>query len=70
MNIPCMFDSIVILYDCRSSSISGHPSKYNFAAHMGQLVRGVEGHGCHQFYPECPFSNQMLMEIAKRINFK
>ena len=55
---------------CRTSSLSGHPSKYNFAAHMGQLVRGVEGGGCHQFYPECPFSNQMLMEIAKRINFK
>merc|ERR1712029_494837 len=53
-----------------SASISGSPSKYSFAAHMGQLMRGVEGQGCHNFYPECPFSNQDVMQIAKRINFK
>ena len=37
---------------------------------MGQLMRGVEGQGCHNFYPECPFSNQDVLQIAKRINFK
>ena len=54
----------------RSATLSGFPSKYSFAAHMGQLVRGVEGQGCHNFYPGCPFSNQDVMQIAKRINFK
>jgi len=46
------------------------PSKYSYAAHMGQLVRGVTGQGCHNFYPSCPFSNNDVMEIARRINFK
>jgi len=53
-----------------SATLSGFPSKYSFAAHMGQLVRGVDGQGCHNFYPGCPFSNQDVMHIAKRINFK
>ena len=37
---------------------------------MGRLVRGVEGTGCHNFYPDCPFSNQDVLQIARRINFK
>jgi len=54
-----------------SASISATPSKYSFAAHMGQLMRGLEGsQGCHNLYPECPFSNQDVLQIAKRINFK
>ena len=36
---------------------------------MGQLVRGLEGTGCHNFYPDCPFSNQDVLQIARRINF-
>jgi len=53
-----------------SSSLSGYSSKYNFAAHMGQLIRGVEGTGCYNFYPGCPFSGQEVMKVAKRIKFK
>lgn len=53
-----------------SAGLSSVPSKYSYAAHMGQLVRGVEGQGCHNFYPSCPFSNSDVTEIAKRINFK
>ena len=26
--------------------------------------------GCHNFYPDCPFSNTDVMEIARRINIK
>ena len=37
---------------------------------MGQLVRGLEGTGCHNFFPDCPFSNQDVLQIARRINFK
>jgi len=53
-----------------STGLTGVPSKYSFAAHMGQLVRGLEGTGCHNFYPDCPFSNQDVMQIARRINFR
>lgn len=37
---------------------------------MGSLMRGVVGQGCHNLYPECPFSNQDVTQIAKRIHFK
>jgi len=53
-----------------SAGVTGSPSKYSFAAHMGQLVRGMEGTGCHNFYPDCPFSNQDVLQIARRINFQ
>jgi len=53
-----------------SAGLTGSPSKYSFAAHMGQLVRGLEGTGCHNFYPDCPFSNQDVLQIARRINFQ
>jgi len=52
------------------ASLSGYSNKYNFAAHMGQLIRGVEGTGCYNFYPGCPFSGQEVMQIARRIKFK
>lgn len=53
-----------------TGGLTGAPSKYSFAAHMGQLVRGLEGQGCHNFYPDCPFSNQDVLQIARRINFQ
>lgn len=53
-----------------NGGMSRTPSKYGFAAHMGQLVRGIDGQGCHNFYPDCPFSNSEVMEMARRINFK
>ena len=40
------------------------------AAVIRSRARGVEGQGCHNLYPECPFSNQDVTQIAKRINFK
>ena len=55
---------------CRNGWLPGVASKYSYAAHWGRLVRGVEGQGCHNFYPGCPFSNQDVMQIAKRINLK
>ena len=64
------FTKVAIPNYFRSASLSGTPSKYSFAAHMGSLMRGVEGQGCHNLYPECPFSNQDVTQIAKRINFK
>ena len=66
----CQPPSCCTTTHCRSSGLTGTPSKYSFAAHMGRLVRGVEGTGCHNFYPDCPFSNQDVLQIARRINFK
>merc|ERR1712170_44923 len=63
-------DSERNLINMIGSASIGVPSKYSFAAHMGQLMKGWEGQGCHNFYPECPFSNQDVLQIAKRINFK
>jgi len=53
-----------------SVGVTGAASKYSYAAHMGQLVRGLEGQGCHNFYPCCPFSNTDVMELARRIYVK
>lgn len=54
-----------------TSLASGSPSRYHYAAHMGQLIRGLEGdQGCHQFYPTCPFSGEDVRAIAKKINLK
>jgi len=49
-----------------SVGLTSTPSKYSYAAHMGQLVRGVNGQGCHNFYPDCPFSNTDVMELTRR----
>ena len=46
------------------------PSKYHFAAHMGQLIRGVEGTGCHEFYPSCPFTGEDVRHIARKIQVR
>lgn len=43
------------------------PSKYHYAAHMGQLIRGFEGGGCHHFFPACPFSAHDVRQIARRL---
>ena len=42
------------------------PSKYHYAAHMGQLIRGFEGGGCHHFFPACPFSAHDVRQIARQ----
>ena len=43
------------------------PSKYHYAAHMGQLIRGFEGGGCHHFFPACPFSAHDVRQIARKV---
>jgi hypothetical protein len=37
---------------------------------MGQLIRGIEGKGCHEFFPSCPFSGEDVRQIARKINLK
>ena len=50
-----------------ATTISGTPSKYHFAAHFGQLIRGIESQSCMNFYPQCPFSETDVRSIARKI---
>nr|CAD7403816.1 unnamed protein product [Timema cristinae] len=45
-------------------------SKYHFAAHMGQLIAGVDGAGCHNFYPSCPFPNMQVLNMMKKVRLR
>lgn len=45
-------------------------SKYHFAAHMGQLISGIEGTGCHNFYPDCPLPGFRVSQLLKSVRFK
>ena len=58
--------SLMALIGASQLSMAG-PNKYHYAAHMGQLIRGFEGRGCHQFFPSCPFSGEDVRHIAKKI---
>ena len=46
------------------------PTKYHFAAHMGQLIRGQEGSGCSNFFPSCPFTGDDVRQIARKIKLR
>jgi hypothetical protein len=45
-------------------------SKYHFAAHMGQLIAGVDGAGCHNFYPACPFPGLQVLHMMKKVKIR
>lgn len=65
--------SLLRLFYCRDTSISATAeitSKYHFAAHMGQLISGVEGTGCHNFYPDCPLPGFRVSQLLKSVKFK
>ncbi|XP_066591549.1 uncharacterized protein geko isoform X2 [Prorops nasuta] len=46
------------------------PSRYHFAAHMGQLISGVEGQGCHNFYPTCPLPGTSVLHMMKKVRLR
>lgn len=55
---------------CRETTISTTAevtSKYHFAAHMGQLINGIDNTGCHNFYPACPFPGLQVMQMMKKV---
>jgi hypothetical protein len=57
------------VFSFRVTSLSmGGSNKYHYAAHMGQLIRGVEGSGCHHFFPSCPFTGDDVRHIARKID--
>ncbi|XP_005180527.1 uncharacterized protein LOC131801502 [Musca domestica] len=60
----------------RSSSMSlamnGSPSKWHFAAHMGELLRytgdSLSGPmGCANLWPNCPISSKKLMKLSYKV---
>lgn len=42
--------------------------RFQFAAHMGQLFRDVEGEGCHALYPTCPFRKDDMLFIMLNLH--
>ncbi|XP_065360213.1 uncharacterized protein geko [Calliphora vicina] len=60
----------------RSSSMSlamnGAPSKWHFAAHMGELLRYTGDElsgpmGCANLWPNCPISSKKLMKLSYKV---
>uniref|UniRef100_A0A1B0G5T8 Uncharacterized protein n=1 Tax=Glossina morsitans morsitans TaxID=37546 RepID=A0A1B0G5T8_GLOMM len=67
-----------LIHLIRSSSLSfpmkGSPSKWHFAAHMGELLRhtGDENSGpmgCANLWPNCPISSKKLMRLSYKVKF-
>ncbi|XP_054272029.1 uncharacterized protein LOC128993604 [Macrosteles quadrilineatus] len=59
-----------LISDTTISTTAEVTSKYHFAAHMGQLIAGVDGAGCHNFYPSCPFPGVQVLNMIKAIRLK
>nr|CAH7741581.1 unnamed protein product [Callosobruchus chinensis] len=55
-----------LLRDTTISTTAEVTSKYHFAAHMGQLISGVDSNGCHNFYPGCPFPGFQVLQMMKK----
>lgn len=56
-----------LIRDTSLSSTAELPSRYHFAAHMGQLIAGVEGQGCHNFFPGCPLPGASVLHMMKKV---
>ncbi|XP_076236234.1 geko [Calliopsis andreniformis] len=59
-----------LIRDTSLGTIAEVPSRYHFAAHMGQLIAGVEGQGCHNFYPTCPLPGSSVLNMMKKIRLR
>lgn len=58
-----------LISDTTISTTAEVTSRYHFAAHMGQLIAGVDGNGCHNFYPSCPFPGLQVLNILKKVRW-
>ncbi|XP_014240034.1 uncharacterized protein LOC106661263 [Cimex lectularius] len=58
--------SLLQLIRDTSISMTAEVSRYHFAAHMGQLISGVEGTGCHNFYPGCPLPSVKVLSLLNK----
>ncbi|KAL1493108.1 hypothetical protein ABEB36_011234 [Hypothenemus hampei] len=59
-----------LLRDTTISTTAELTSKYHFAAHMGQLIAGIDGNGCHNFYPTCPFPGLQVLQMMKKVRMR
>ncbi|XP_072156743.1 uncharacterized protein geko [Bemisia tabaci] len=59
-----------LIRDTSISTTAEVTSRYHFAAHMGQLIAGVDGTGCHNFYPSCPFPGLQVMSMMKKVQIR
>ena len=59
-----------LIRDTSLSTMAEVPSRYHFAAHMGQLISGLEGQGCHNFYPTCPLPGASVLSMMKKIRLR
>ncbi|KAF2880732.1 hypothetical protein ILUMI_25444 [Ignelater luminosus] len=62
--------SLLSLIRDTSLSTIGELNKYHFAAHMGQLISGIDGTGCHNFYPTCPFPGLQVLQMMKKVRMR
>ncbi|XP_034944682.1 uncharacterized protein geko [Chelonus insularis] len=59
-----------LIRDTSLSTMAEVASRYHFAAHMGQLIAGIEGQGCHNFYPTCPLPRSSVLNMMKKIRLR
>ncbi|KOC61294.1 hypothetical protein WH47_06118 [Habropoda laboriosa] len=59
-----------LIRDTSLSTMAEVPSRYHFAAHMGQLISGMEGQGCHNFFPTCPLPGSSVLNMMKKIRLR
>ncbi|GAB1869501.1 hypothetical protein CAJAP_10580 [Camponotus japonicus] len=59
-----------LIRDTSLSTMAEMPSRYHFAAHMGQLISGIEGQGCHNFYPTCPLPSNSVLNMMKKVRLR
>ncbi|XP_051171273.1 uncharacterized protein LOC127288082 [Leptopilina boulardi] len=59
-----------LIRDTSLTTMAEVPSRYHFAAHMGQLISGLEGQGCHNFYPTCPLPGLSVLNMMKKIRIR
>ncbi|XP_015112297.1 uncharacterized protein LOC107037968 isoform X1 [Diachasma alloeum] len=59
-----------LIRDTSLTTMAEVASRYHFAAHMGQLIAGIEGQGCHNFYPTCPLPRSSVLNMMKKIRLR
>ncbi|KAK9502234.1 hypothetical protein O3M35_011042 [Rhynocoris fuscipes] len=55
-----------LIRDTSISMTAEVSSRYHFAAHMGQLIAGIDGTGCHNFYPGCPLPSVKVLSLLNK----
>lgn len=74
LNINLLYSFFFSSY--RSTTLSfvwqySSPTKWHFAAHMGQLMRDTidsfgRSTGCSELWPQCPFNSVTLLQLNKK----